>query len=171
MNAPNIIPPLARFEAHPLRLVIQDRLRRVAVGEVITYDEIDQLVGFDSREEAPHLLQYARDVLIDEGFVFDVVTGKGLKRASDSNAVAIVEGQAKRALSAANKGARIVRTVNYEALSPGDRIRFGVAQVRIGIVQQFGRLAIGRKVAAAINSGGDPKQLAGAVAGSLKQFK
>jgi hypothetical protein len=173
MNAPNIIPPLAIFEPHPLRLLIQEELAKVAVGDTMTYADIDDLVGFNVRTEAPHLLQEARDQLIDDGIVFDTVIGVGVKRAGDSNVVAILEGRGKRIVNAAKRSARILKKVpvDYDALSPAERIRFGIEQVRIGIVQHFGRKAIVRQIGAALERGTDAKQLSSAVAGSLKQFK
>jgi hypothetical protein len=170
MNTPYLIPPLALFEAHPIRLLIQDRLRRVQPGEMIPYGAIDALVGFDVREHAPHLLQYAKDALIDEGIVFDTIVGEGIKRATPSNAVAIAEGQASRAANAAAKGARIIKSIDLEALAPGERIRFGIAQIRIGVMQQFNRPTVGRKLGKALEAGSRPAQLSGAIVGSLKQF-
>lgn len=165
-----IIPPLGLFEAHPVRLQIQEILRRVHTGDVITYADLSAETELDIHEYR-HLLSYARDVLVDEGIVFDVVPTVGLKRVDSAGALAVVEGDTRRLKNTAQRAGRKMRAVDLEQLTPSERIRFGLSQVRIGIVQQFARKSTANKVEKALQADIAPAQLSKSVVGSLKQFE
>lgn len=167
-----IIPPLARFEAHPVRLLLQEFLRTVQTGAVISYVDLSKEAELDVRaHEHRHLLYSAREALLDEGIVFDVIPNVGLKRTDSAGALAVVEGQTRKIVSAARRGRRQMTAVDLDLLSPTERMRFGVAQVWIGIVQQFSKRATSNKIEKVLHAGGQPAQVSEAVVGSLKQFE
>lgn len=169
MSIPQRIPPLARFEAHPVRLQIQDLLVKAAVGDVVTYEQVSAEIGYDVRE-TPHLLYSAREALCEAGVVFDVVPGVGVKRVADAGALGMAEGYNVRIHGAARRATRVLRTVDSEALTPGERIRLRLAQIRAGIAQQFATRRMAHKMERAVTAGAEPAQLRAAVSKSLEQF-
>jgi hypothetical protein len=71
--------PFEATLARETRLVA-DRLRAVPFGAQVTYREITKLIGFDILSQR-HCLHAARRMVLNEnGAVFDVVRGVGLKR-------------------------------------------------------------------------------------------
>lgn len=163
------IPPLSRFEESPFRRMLIDWLRDVPIGEIATYKDLSEIVGDDIRR-AWHLLSSAREVLLKEGLVFDVVVNVGLKRLDDIGKVAAAEGYLDKSRNAARRTNRVLRVTDYAALSDADRLRYNIADIRAGAVQMFASKRGIRQIVAAAESGSALRQLKGAVRDTFKQF-
>jgi len=72
---------ISEFEPDILALV--ERLRSVPVGETVTYEDLDAVIGRPVRAQR-WLMIKARDVLDGEGHIFGTVARVGLKRLESS---------------------------------------------------------------------------------------
>lgn len=163
------VPPLSRFEESPFRRALVDLLREVEVGEMVPYAEMSALLGDDVRN-CWHLVTSAREALLREGIAFDVVTNVGLKRLDDTGKVAAAEGYLSKGRNAARRSMRMLRASDVSALSPADRTRYLVAEVRAGAVLQFGSNRGIKQITAAIESGATTRRLKESLRDTLSQF-
>jgi hypothetical protein len=103
--------------------MIEERLRKAPVGDLVTYAELTQLVGRDVREAVYHCLQSARKRLEKDGMLFGTIEGEGLRRLSDSE---IVKVPAAATLRQRRMSQRVLRQLacvqDFPALSAQDRV-------------------------------------------------
>ena len=84
-----------------------DRLKTLEVDEVVTWDELSNLIGRDVRKEAYHNLGTARNRLLrDERMVFECVRKVGVKRLSDDGIVVSAESGLQRIKRASRRSFR-----------------------------------------------------------------
>lgn len=163
------VPPLSRFEVSPVRRALEDWLREIPVGEVASYADLSTVAGEDVRG-VWHLVRSAREALLKEGMVFDVVPNTGLRRADDVGKVNAGQTYADKGARAARRALRLLRTADFDALPPDARVRYTTTELRAGMMHQFGNERTARKVEAAITGGASVKQLSASVRDTLKQF-
>lgn len=163
------VPPLSLFEESPFRRALVEWLREVPVGEVVTYDDLSELAGEEIRQ-VWHLVASAREVLLKEGVAFDVVTNVGLKRLDDAGKVAAAEGYLSKGRNAAKRSVRMLRASNVAALSPEERVRYTVADIRAGVALLFGSKRIGQELEKTVAAGTSSRQLRESVKDTLRQF-
>lgn len=164
------IPPLARFEESPVRRLVAEKMRAAAIGEVVPYSALSEVIGGDAQGAGRHLVASARAMLLKEGILFDAVTNVGLKRLDDVGALDATESHLNRSRRAVKRASRTLAVSNYEALPEPEKKRHGLYALRIAVQRQFsGRGAIGRlgnALAAGVSAGNMRKQLSGV----LSQF-
>jgi hypothetical protein len=164
------VPPLSAFEESPLRREIIEALSNLAVGEVMAYSALSELAGEDIRN-AWHLVTSAREALLKEGLVFDVVRTVGIKRLDEDGKVAASEGYLDKTKFAARRATRILRATHLAELSETSKLRFFVAEVRAGAVLQFSAKRTLSTLAATLQAGRTPRELKSELLASVEQFK
>lgn len=95
------------------------------VGDVVTYTDLDALIGRDCRTNG---IQSAKYMAEREGVIFGAVNNVGYKRLSDSEIVAL-GGLATRHIyrTAVRTTSKLTKVADYAALSPADQLRHNVS--------------------------------------------
>lgn len=164
------VPPLSRFEESMQRRQLVERLRDTQENEILSYSALSALIGEDVQESGRHYLASAREKLAREGVVFDAVTNVGIKRLDPTGIVAATDVYLGKSVNAVVRANRTLRSADYARLPDADKHRYGIAQLRIGLAQQFsGRKAMNR-LRSIVNVGETLPQMRKALAGVLKQF-
>lgn len=69
---------------HPATLLIYQRLRRLAMGEIASWDELSALIDMDASADGNGFVQTAKKMCRrDDGYCFMTVRGLGVKRLTD----------------------------------------------------------------------------------------
>jgi hypothetical protein len=131
------IPPLARFEASPIRELVMCRLRELQPNEIAPYDELRVLTGEDPQASGRGLIYRARQKLIAEGIVTEIVIGVGVKRMGEVGKVDVANGHLGRSRNAVKRASKTVRAVRPNELPPKEQSRYLQTIVNIGIHQHF----------------------------------
>lgn len=110
-------------------VLLYERLKKLAVGDVITYDELDAVVSRDVRTEAYHQLVTARKKALSVDLMcFAPVRGIGIKRLSDVEIVATGESFTRRVRRTSGKALRTLASVaDYAALGTNEKNRYNVS--------------------------------------------
>ena len=135
--------------------VLLKRLKASQTGEIITYEELNTLVGRDVQHAYRHLLATARKHAKRERIVFGVIVNRGIQRLDDegkvragSNLISTIRRTSKRA-------AQTLATVeNFDQLPNEVKIQHNMAMSIFGIVQESTSKKAQAKVAAKIDNMG-----------------
>ena len=98
---------------------IAKRLRKAAVGEVVTYAELDALIGRDSRA---HGLRTARKELVRERIVFGTVLNEGIKRLASSEIVDAGRSVVRKINRASKRGIKTLAAADFESLNAQEQM-------------------------------------------------
>ncbi len=121
-------------------LLIINRLRKAKdVGDVVTYEELNTIVGRNVQHEARCRLHSARNIILDEDEAwFAVVEGVGVRRCSSEEANAVGANYRRKIRSVARRGAKILaKGVNYDELDDEQKIQFNTHLSLYGVINQF----------------------------------
>lgn len=153
-NRPETINPRPRFKSSIETRELYDRLSKLAVGEMVTYEELSKLLGVKSvRASAAAALNYARHMAQrDHRIVTDAVWGVGIKRLSDSEAVAASSGTFSRIRRTAKRGIDRTTAVEFDTLSNEDKIRHNAAVSGLGVLRYLSKPKEIKKLEAAVNA-------------------
>lgn len=128
------------------------------IGEIVSYDDLGQEIAKPVAGGCPALQTARRSLLNNEGYVFAVIRGEGLKRLSDEEIVAASDQDVNRLRRVAKRGARKLASVgDYAAMSNQCQLRHTT------------RLSVMTAVAHMASSKGLEK-LEGAAAGRAKEL-
>lgn len=100
--------------------LIYQRLIKAEIGELVTYDELTQIVGTDIRKRR-HWLDSAKDKAEREGYFFGPVTGQGVRRMTHDEAVALID-PTEKTQRAARKAIRRSERLDYDSMTPESRV-------------------------------------------------
>lgn len=116
--------------------LLYERLKSAKIGDVVTYQELSNIIGRDVLDPGRGLLQTARrKALREDYFVFGIVRKEGLKRLSDLEIVATGEDTVGRIRRTARRGFRTITAVkDFEALPNEAKIRHNVYASMLGAV-------------------------------------
>lgn len=158
------------FERSPLTDLVLDRIRALAPGELLTYDELNQLVVGDVQNGERHYLRSARDIALKEGVVTDAVPNEGVRRLDDVGSVSHATGRIRRQHRHARKTQRVLGAVNPTDLDPKQRQAYDIATLVAGVTRFFTGSQYQRKVLKEANEQAlpSPKKI---VLESLKLFR
>lgn len=98
---------------------IAKRLRKAAVGEVVTYAELDALIGRSSRA---HGLRTARNELMRERIVFGAVLNEGVKRLAPSEIVDAGRSVVRKINRASKRGIKTLAAADFESLNAQEQM-------------------------------------------------
>lgn len=164
------VPPLSLFEESPLRRVLVEKLREIPVDAVISFEEMSEVIAGNAQGEGRHYVTSARDALLREGIVYGAVINVGIKRLSNIGAIDATETHLDRSRNAVTRASKTLRACDYEALPPEERQRYGLAQIRVGVMRQFNSVASVRRLKGAVAKGISTANMKAQLSGVLKQF-
>ena len=115
-----------------------DALKLVEIGDVITYQELSDIIG-RSVIKHRYLLQKARrDLRRDDGILFDCVFNTGLRRMSNSDIVNKVSTQPfQRMRSTVRNAVGDIHCIQNDQLSNNERITLNASQSLFGAIAEF----------------------------------
>lgn len=144
-----------RLERGPAADLVQERLRRMEVGEVVSLDELFEAAGWSRtdpesvpvefrdlaeakwNEERGRLLQAVRGARArlrrSEGMEFVALDGDGVQRLDDAGKLKAAQRQLKKARRRAKTAQKIAANVDEEALTEDERRRLRVLETRAGL--------------------------------------
>jgi len=118
--------------------IVENRLRKTVVGEVVTYGELTTLLGRDSRDFCRSNINSARRSLELESIFFDAITGEGLRRLTESEAVTqTAPSYVSRAKSAAQRGMRVLSHVDFAGLDDATKRHHLSTSAQLGVIGLF----------------------------------
>lgn len=164
------VPPLSLFEESIQRRLLVDRLREIEENEIVTYSALSALIGDDVQEGGRHYLASAREKLAKEGYVFDAVVNVGVKRLDPIGIVAATDNYLGKSVNAVVRAKRTLHVADYERLPDEEKKRYGIAQLRIGIAQQFSRRKALNRLKGIVDVQASLPKMRAALAGVLNQF-
>lgn len=132
--------------------VLENKLRSVAVGEVITYAELSKALGRDVRQFCYSNLSTARKTLVGEKIHFDVVSGEGLKRLAGTEAVVSAGSYVDRAKNAATKGMKILANIEFAELPDESKKQHLAKSAQLGAIKLFGSSKAEKKLTQSVTS-------------------
>jgi hypothetical protein len=130
-----------RREVSPDVLALQDRLRQLAAGETITYDELAALIGRDVRPESPDyskLHRARRRALVEDRIVTDAVARVGVKRLDDAGIVNSQSGAIKHVRRTLHtEQLKLTSVADWNKLSAADKTRHNTAIAFTGVLMHL----------------------------------
>lgn len=126
--------------------VIENRLRKTSVGDLVSYDELSKLLGRDVREFCIGSLRTARHTLIAESIFFDVVSKEGYLRISQEDATHAAKSYVSRARKAASRGIRHLSNVQFNELSDEAKRENLATAAQLGAVKLFSSSVSAKKL-------------------------
>ena len=105
------------FEMSEDARLLSQRLLKAEVGELLTYNEIRKIIGKEYWEARSALQTARRIALRDEGFVFGVERGTGLKRLTDDEIVSSSAADRKYIRNKSKRAIKHLNAVDYRILS------------------------------------------------------
>ena len=142
-----------RFSASPDVDTCVEFLRQHRDKGLITYAAIATATGRDVSGADRYILQSARRRLEREGTVFVVETGKGIRRATDTQIASLSTdipiAKTKRITRIAKKRQR---SVNVQNLTSEQREAFYVGRAVLGAIEQATRKALRNQIVMAANT-------------------
>jgi hypothetical protein len=104
---------------------LEEALRRVEVGQTITYDELSRAIkGNVQGKDRGYLTTARKRLLRQEGMLFEPVINVGLKREGDPGKIDSVSARRERIHRASGRAIKIASTVDLEALAPAQAQQF-----------------------------------------------
>lgn len=137
--------------------VLIKRLTQVAVGEVVTYDELSKLIGRDVRNGARGFLNTARHRLKrDDRAIFAIVRKVGVKRLDDFGIVKAGESGMQHIR---NQTRRVVQTLgcvaDYENLPNDVKRAYNLTTAQAGMLAHITKPSTVKKIEARVSGMAD----------------
>lgn len=131
-------------------LIIENRLRSTAVGDLVTYAELSKLLGRDVREFCTSNVHSARNTLVGESIFFDCISNEGYKRLDNNEAANAADHYRDRITSTANRGIRHLRHVPFDDLSDEAKKKHLTVSAQLGAIKLFGSSKASKRIEAAV---------------------
>jgi hypothetical protein len=125
-------PPFKRTaEAQKLEEYLADK----AIGELVSYEQIERLIGEDPRRGSGYSIVYCvRKRLLKEGSVWYPMPGLGLKKASPEEVLELVDDGFQSLRRKVVKTCRVLNACDYDKLDTEAQRNFNAQQSNIGIL-------------------------------------
>lgn len=118
--------------SHETRL-LYERLSKMTHGDKISNAELSKVAGVDIQTHRGPVQTARRWCEREHGLVFDVERGKGLICLNNSEKVALPPKTFDRVRRMSQRVARTLDTVDYEALSPQDKVQINVHRTVLAV--------------------------------------
>jgi hypothetical protein len=140
------------FEKSADTKVLENVLGEVAVGDLVTYEQLSQAIGRDVREHAlPSLSSARRGLLNQKKYVFGVEHNIGLRRLNDTQIVDASESDRAKLKRAANRAICKLSVVDFDQLPPEKKRQHTIASAQMGAVAMFAGKSATKKIASSVN--------------------
>lgn len=117
---------------------ILKRLSEAEIGEVISYSDMNKLIGRSVQAEAHYCLQTAMRNMLSDGKVFAVVRGEGVRRLADAEIVGVGEyALAHMRRTARRAGRKLLAVEDFDALPNEIKIRHNAIASVLGAIEHF----------------------------------
>lgn len=143
------------FVKHPDTVALAAYLRTLAVGEIVSWEELGSIIGAAScgpGTEGYPRLGSARNLLIQENIILGTVRGVGLKVLPDED---ITAGGVKDTRAVRRKSAKALRKLaavkDFPAMSDEKRREHLTASAQLGAIHQFSTAGARKRIAATVS--------------------
>lgn len=142
-------------------MILEHKLREVAVGGRVTYEDLGAVIGLpDVRDGCRGLLNTARKSCEKDGILFGTIPKVGLVRLSESEKVAAADGDIAGAYRKSRRARKRLETVNVKDLDDNDRRSLTVKMAQLCGVELMSSKAAEKKVLQASETSALPERLA-----------
>lgn len=147
---------LQPFQPSYARTMIRERFAKLAIDNIVTYEELGALVGKDVGDEKQlrHIQNVCRGVvwkiLKDEGFYIDNIEKVGYKRLSSEESVGVTEEFISKIRRSAKRASKVAASIDYDQLSDEGRKRLNINLTKAGTILHFTSAATTKKIEAAV---------------------
>jgi hypothetical protein len=117
--------------------IIYEELKKLKVGDVISYSDISDIIGRDIQEDRGSLNTARNRLLEDESMCFGIVRGVGLKRLDDAEKVMAADGYLGKIRRASNRGLKTLASTDYSSLSKEDKLKHNITASHLGVLKQI----------------------------------
>lgn len=118
--------------------LIYERLSKVEIDEVITYDELNKVIGRDVQKGAYSCLVTAKKMAERyDRKVFGTIVKIGIKRLTGNDVVDTGDGKITHMRRTAARGIRQLATVDYEVLDEKHKTKHNVTLSTMGCLQMM----------------------------------
>lgn len=131
------------------RLIFQ-RLSKAAIGEIITYKELSEIIHTDILACRYKLASAIRKVQNELQFVFAPVAGVGVKRLAEGEKIEVVEDGRDRLHRATRRVLRKAACVAVGELSKEDKTRFNVVVSQMAMLEHASKTSTTKKLTATV---------------------
>lgn len=139
-----------RWVLSPESRACREALRKVSVGEIVTYATLRKVAGVS--EEVKNAVEFTSFVarnhraLQSEGIVFEPEPGIGVRRLDSKAVVERGSGFTRRIRNIARKAARELSTVEPASLDADSRAKYNLHSATIGVVSLASGVSSQRKL-------------------------
>ena len=113
-----------------------DRLSKLEVDQVVTYEELSKVVGKPVNGSSTALQRAKRRLLMDEGMVLETVAKHGVKRLNDVDTVMTSEQTRNRIRGTARRGLQKISAVrDFNSLPNDMKVTWNAAAAWMGLVK------------------------------------
>ena len=144
--------------------LIESMINEMAIGQLLTYDEISTALGRDVRDFCKGSMYSAKRSCENSGIVLEAVADEGYRRLDDSGIVQSSMSDTRRIQRASRKGLKRLAFVEFEKLTEDEKRQHIAASAQLGVVNHFATSATRKKLSLVSSS----KQLA--IGETLKMF-
>jgi hypothetical protein len=115
--------------------LIFERLRKAAIGDLVTYANLNDLIGGDVTKRDRYKLDHARRIIKgSDQYDFDVVRRVGLKRLNDSEIIGTTAVSRKKIHRAVRRANKRLEPIDVNGLSNEDLIRYSAEVSLTGVL-------------------------------------
>lgn len=147
---------------------IANLLRKAAVGDVVTYAEMNEAIRRDVTGPARGALEAARRIVLREHrMVFDCIRSSGLKRLADSEIVDLSDKAMDSIRRTAKRTARKLVCVNYDDMPNDKKTKHNASLSMFGVISELSKNSSTKRLEAEIAKQGDQLPVAKATIAAL----
>jgi hypothetical protein len=152
-TAPQLSNERQRFTASYETRLLYERLRKLRVKEIVSYQELSKIIGQDVQVEGRGALTSARKMAQREDrIVSDAITNVGIIRISDTETVAGASLTFKKVRRAVQRGTDRLTSVDFDKLSSDDKLRHNASISALMVVKMMGRPKTIERLSTAVNT-------------------
>jgi len=130
--------PTVMFEPSAESRFFRDRIRKMAVGDILTDKELSELIGKPFDEQAQSTFRRAKEVVQKaDKIVVERVLKTGYKRLEDADIVKASEKHSARIRGGAKRGARELACADYDKLKPAEQLLATTKQTIFGLISSL----------------------------------
>jgi hypothetical protein len=129
--------PAATFEPSADSLFFRDRIRKMAVGDIVTDEELATLVGKPYKLVQSAFYSAKRAMQRDDKIVVSRILKTGWQRLEDADIVKASEKHSARIRGGARRGARELACADYAKLKPAEQLLATTKQTIFGLISSL----------------------------------
>ena len=131
------------------------KLKTVAIGEMVTYEDLTAIAGVDVQKMRQPLRTARRALLVQERIVFGTVTNEGVKRLDDVGKINAADNQRDQIRRKARNARRTATALeDYESLPSSEKLRHAALVTYLVMTDRSGSKRATKLLEVAINANG-----------------